>query len=395
MRSFPRLASAGATCLVLAAVLPLAGCESDPEIAGASSKPGGGGNGGANGGDDAATAGDAGGADGGAADTGSGLLTGDPRWRLVDLGENAEWRDLGGYVRDDETRVLTICGTTGVVGLYDGKTPTWRNLGIATNLNGVWARDDETMIVVGEDGLVRHYDPETGGWTEPPEIYPNLPDFVAIGASGPADVYAGGVNGLLWHFDGIQWSEVQDISRSSASPATTTITDIFVEADGTAWLASGNEVIWGKGFQWDRYTPDPPFKLEALHGAPGGPLFAVGYSAKILHYQDGIWTLDPIGIVAPALPGVFAWAPDGAIAVTRNKTQPLLVWRMLDGALTWDRVREDDALAFTNTGKGNEPINATALELGKVWAFGPDDITILAKPVSGDGADLLQFGRYE
>lgn len=381
-----------AAIALLAAAILAPGCEGDTNIAGAGSKPGG--NGGTTPGADVQ-----GGSDGAATDDGSGgvVLTGDPAWRLVDLGESADWKDLTGYVSDDGTDMIAVCGSNGVVGVYDGKEPVWRNPGISASLNGVWAQDDDTMIVVGDGGLIRHYDANSGGWTDATDIglYPNLPDFLAIGGSGRDDVYAGGVNGTLWYFDGVKWSEVKDLDRGGGSPADTSIADIWVDADRTAWIASGSTIIWGKGFLWSRYTPEQSFKLEALHGATGGPLFGVGFSSKILRYQADAWSLDSAGIVAPVLPGVFAWAPDGAVAITRNKTQPLLVWRMVDGVLGWDRVREEDDLAFTNTGKGNDPINVTALELGKVWGSGPDDLTILVnEPGGGDGSpDLLQYRR--
>lgn len=376
---------------LLAAVIGAPSCESDTNPTGATSKPGGNG-GGTKPGEDVvdsdASAGE---------DTAGPVLAGDPVWRLVELGESATWKDLTGYVRDDGTSVVALCGTNGVVGVYDGVTPVWRNLGIANSINGVWAHDDATMVVAGDGGIIRHFDATTGGWIDAAEygLYPNLPDFLAVGGGAPDDIYAGGVSGTLWHFDGLEWSPVKDLARDGGSPTDTSVSSIWVDAEHRAWITSGTNVIWGKGFTWSRYAPDQAFKLEAVHGAAGGPVFAVGWSSKILRYEAGDWALDSGGIVAPLLPGVFAWAPDGALAVTRNKTQPLLMWRMTDGALAWDRVREEDALAFTNTGKGKEPINATALELGKVWGTGPEDLTILVSPVAGGtSADLLQFRRF-
>jgi hypothetical protein len=201
------------------------------------------------------------------------------------------------------------------------------------------------------------------------------------------------VAGALWHWNGADWTEVTDFDNQPL--VASTIDDIWVDPDGVAYMISDKTVLWGKGFEWQTYAPPTPFTLSAVSGVAPANVFAVGFGQSVLHLQGGSWTAEPPGIVAPVFPDVWGWAADGALALTLNKTQPLVWYHMVDGVIGWDRVREEDPYSFVNVAPGEKAIPATNIDLLHIFGFGPDNVFIAVEgTVGGLPATLLQFARH-
>lgn len=102
-------------------------------------------------------------------------------------------------------------------------------------LMSVWGTGPQDVFVVGQPGVILHYD---GAWA-----LTTVPDttLTAVWGASSVDVYACGHNGAIWHYDGAAWSrqnsgtgeDLFDIGRGPYG-------DIFaVGKDGTVLRRSG------------------------------------------------------------------------------------------------------------------------------------------------------------
>ncbi|MFB0517202.1 MAG: hypothetical protein ACETWG_11450, partial [Candidatus Neomarinimicrobiota bacterium] len=110
---------------------------------------------------------------------------------------------------------------TGKMFHYNGEK--WRNVDYTTFVGGVaddlrdvlgFAEDDVWAVGVHsyrnpdpppnfiDSAMVLHYDGT--GWREVKT--PSVPGLMAIGGSGPQDIWAGGLYGTLLHYDGNAWT---------------------------------------------------------------------------------------------------------------------------------------------------------------------------------------------
>ncbi len=137
--------------------------------------------------------------------------------------------------------------TDGAVLHYDGNY--WRAMdagacGCTSQLFAVWGSDGRDVYAVGGSGLVAHWTGTT--WNEVDTGYGGL-DLYAVWGSSAGDVWAVGDGGRMIHFDGVGWTN-----------------------DGPA------------GFE----TP-----LYGVWGSAPHDVWAVGEAGAILHY-DGAWSAD-------------------------------------------------------------------------------------------------------
>jgi hypothetical protein len=193
-----------------------------------------------------------------------------------------------------------------------------------------WGPGDGSLWVVGGvlfAGRILYL--EAGEWSE---ISPGfrVPFLNWVHGTSASDVFVGGDEGTILHFDGDAWT-VQ------ATPVTTPVWGIWAVAPDDVWAVGG-----------DNLFGDAPF---------------------VLHYDGEQWSLAPI----PTLerPRVFAFfkvwgsGPDDVYAVGQN-----------GAVLHWD------GAGFTELGVG------VSQDLIGIWGTGPHDITV----VGGRGtAELAHF----
>jgi hypothetical protein len=154
-------------------------------------------------------------------------------------------------------------------------TVSWRG----AVLEGVWGTSPDDVFAVGEEGVILHYD--GGGWKE---MEGGTHEFLFnVWGSAPDDVFIVGHDGTILHYDGTTWVSVAAGTSNGlkavwgASPE-----EVFavgyngtvLRFDGTTWgpMASGTSLI--------------------LHGAWGTSrrdIFAVGLSGTILHNDGEEW----------------------------------------------------------------------------------------------------------
>lgn len=278
---------------------------------------------------------------------------------------------------------------------------TWRPMtsGTAKNLRGVWAVSASDAYAVGDEGVALHYDGFTwshitelealdamspligmwgvgddlfvlasnrkvfmrkaGAWSEksPASIRP----LAAIGGTSANDVYAAGLLGEMWHYDGSMWSSVASGSTSEVYAGVwgSSASDVYVVGnDGTNGIVRHYD-----GSTWTK-----------IHTLANNPLLAVWGSSAADVYAIG--------------------APDTATPLAHYTSSWMNVTTTASGSALWGSGADDvfaagpsgiyhyDGVAWDDRGTNTMPINAIAGSArNNVLAVGPNGaIWRLARP---------------
>ena len=193
-----------------------------------------------------------------------------------------------------------------------------------------WGPGDGSLWVVGgteDNGRMLRY--QHGRWSEV-DLGFSVPLLNWVHGTSASDVFAGGVNGTMLHFDGESWVQ-------QSTPVSDPVWGIWAVAPDDVWAVGG----------------EPIFGVEPF----------------VLHYDGEAWS--HVAIPPLQRPGVAAFfkvwgsGPDDIWIVGQNGV--LMHW---DGAV------------FTETGAG------ISQDLIGIWGNGPDDIMV----VGGRGtAELAHF----
>jgi hypothetical protein len=193
-----------------------------------------------------------------------------------------------------------------------------------------WGPGDGSLWVVGgreSGGVILHYDSD--GWRQIDPGFP-VPLLNWVHGTSAANVFVGGLDGQMLHFDGRSWT-------AQETPVTTPVWGIWAVAPGDAWAVGGNNQVRGTPF--------------------------------VLHYDGAQWSLAPIPVLQR--PGVYAffkvWGSGPNDIYTIGQNGAILHW---------------DGESFTEQGAG------ISQDLIGIWGTGPNDITV----VGGRGtAELAHF----
>jgi hypothetical protein len=224
-----------------------------------------------------------------------------------------------------------------IQGVFAGCQPVltdqWEPAFDASNIGWMmsgWGPGDGSLWVVGGGqfaGKILHRD-----WTGWKQVDPgfSVPLLDWVHGTSASDVFVGGLDGIILHFDGKSWVK-------QATPVTTPVWGIWAVAPDDVWAVGGDNVLGG-----------PPF---------------------VLHYDGAQWSLAPTPVLQR--PGVYAFfkvwgsGPNDIYAVGQNGA--ILHW---------------DGTSFTEEGAG------IGQDLIGIWGNGPNDITV----VGGRGtAELAHF----
>lgn len=89
-------------------------------------------------------------------------------------------------------------GDEGTILFYDGNSFTRQESGVSSNLQRVFAYDNDHAWIVGDKGTILEYD--NGAWKSLPN--PHLEDLNGIFVTGPREFWAVGDKGIILHYDG-------------------------------------------------------------------------------------------------------------------------------------------------------------------------------------------------
>jgi len=190
---------------------------------------------------------------------------------------------------------------------YDGQqwSPTFRRAcSFCARLVAVWSTSAADAYVVGDSGIILHYDGtswqlQATGTTHPLD---------AIWGSSATDIFAVGAAGTILHFDGTVWQpQSSGTTVSLAAVRGASATDVFVAGE------SGT-ILHYDGVTWTSQSSGTTRSLYGIWVSSDGQAFAVGDNSTILHFDAMNWTPQVSG--APMLlMGVWGSSPSNVLAV--------------------------------------------------------------------------------
>jgi hypothetical protein len=163
-------------------------------------------------------------------------------------------------------------------------------------LKGVWGSSETDVFAVGENGMIIHYDGVE--WTKMKS--PTGEHLYGVWGSSGTDVFAVGENGTILHYDGLTWSADVESGTNEALRAIwgTGSNDIYSVGD------SGTILHYDGGF-WSGMESNSTAWLLGMWGTSDTNVYAVGgfydgvggwfhpdswNGGVILHYDGTVWT---------------------------------------------------------------------------------------------------------
>ncbi|MGB7212970.1 MAG: hypothetical protein WBC97_10125 [Gemmatimonadales bacterium] len=140
--------------------------------------------------------------------------------------------------------------------------------GVTSRLNAIWGTSILDFWVVGDSGVVLHYDGSTYTTFFPPGITENL---VSVSGTGNSDLWVGGANGFVGHWDGSTWASLGDIALSP-------VTGLWASTDSTAYVGLNNGqilVIYLGGSFTAQALPSAQGPVRSIKGTSNNGLWAI------------------------------------------------------------------------------------------------------------------------
>jgi hypothetical protein len=225
-----------------------------------------------------------------------------------------------------------LAGTNGLILRYDPAAATFtRQVTPGTELLfGVWGTDVNHIWAVGGDPL----NDETGGvvwkyngtlWTvddEAPKARRNgLPTLFKVWGRSPEDFYVSGRFGVVLHFDGIRWTELE----------TGTTASLFtVHGNDTLTVAVGGDfsglIVEQDADAFVDHSPTAALQMNGVFIPPDGRGVAVGIAGSLALRTDSGWQVQHTGLQiaqdfhsAWVDPQGAVWAVGGDLSLSLNK----------------------------------------------------------------------------
>jgi hypothetical protein len=177
---------------------------------------------------------------------------------------------------------VVAVGAGGTIARFDGTGWTVEAEGITSgNVEAVWGADTGEAFAVlhatvyPAEPSVLHFDGES--WTGMPVSHLTH-DLDGVWGSAPDDVFAVGRDGLILHWDGAEWREMDSgTSEHLLDVRGASATDVYAVGE------AGTILHWD-GVGWDRVELSFPFRsrLRSVWVEPGSDVVAVGDAGAIL-----------------------------------------------------------------------------------------------------------------
>jgi hypothetical protein len=285
------------------------------------------------------------------------------RWQRSDIGDGSGGLNGIGGSGPDDVWVVTYDGD---ILHFDGTGWTETELGPLVQLDAVWSAGPDEAWAVGT--RIARYDGRTWQTIEAPGVGWSR-SLVSVWGSRPDDVWAVGGHGLVLHYDGTSWREIdlgttymlkavrgtaggdlwivgdgvalrrrggvwQEMEGSAAG-----YEDVWPTDDGTTWLVNVDGVHRHDGDGWHEIAAPTSQPLYSLWRNENGDVWAAGAWGALVHLAGRGWFAEPAG------PGPTAagdrmytsasgapWAISGSGGSGNNE-----VWRHVDHR--WEQVR--------------------------------------------------------
>jgi len=214
---------------------------------------------------------------------------------------------------------IFVVGDLGVIYRYNGSI--WEQMNDNTSgtpLFSVWGNSATEVFAVGDgaNNVVVQYNGSGLDWTTMPTPSSGTP--LRIWGAAGNDIYVVGLSGLLWHYNGSDWTD------ETGNSNTTEILSGLTGNSGSNVVAVGynGTVMRFDGSTWNAEKVSlTQVDLYGIWGASENEVFAVGAQETILNYDGAAWTVMETlvdGVVLRAVAGnsgsnVYAVGDSGKI----------------------------------------------------------------------------------
>lgn len=152
-------------------------------------------------------------------------------------------------------------------------------------LYGVWGSSPVDVFFVGDKGYILHYDGSQCSVMGENPFTGKIANLYDIWGSSNTDVFAvGGNAGEILHYDGIKWTLIRKSMVDQQLYGIWGYSPIDVFAVG-----SGGVILHYDGETWSEMDSGTTFTLYDIWGTAPNDIFAVGYAGTILRYNGEIW----------------------------------------------------------------------------------------------------------
>jgi hypothetical protein len=133
------------------------------------------------------------------------------------------------------------------------------------------------IYAVGTNGMVIHYN---GSVWEEVDLGVDGLEFYSVWGSSASDVFIGGERGAVFHYDGTSWEAmITSSSGRFAGICGNSATDVYAAVD--AYIYHYDGTTWS---YIDHRTGYPGF--QAIHCSGPGNIIAAGYYGAVLRYGN-------------------------------------------------------------------------------------------------------------
>lgn len=182
-----------------------------------------------------------------------------------------------------------------------------------------WGPGDGSLYVVGGgafEGRIQHY--RNGAWSRVEHGF-NVPLFNWVHGTSARDVFVGGNDGIILHFDGNTWSK-------QTTPTTLPVWGLWAAAPNDVWAVGGDNlrnrpplVMHYDGTQWSLVTLPTlvrprVYAFFKVWGAAADDIWIVGMNGAILHWDGTAFSELGAGI-SQDLIGIWGTGPDDITTV--------------------------------------------------------------------------------
>ncbi|MBM4367967.1 MAG: hypothetical protein FJ102_17270 [Deltaproteobacteria bacterium] len=239
----------------------------------------------------------------------------DDDWAYMSIDvDDANLTDLWGQGQNDDT-ILAASTNDGKVAQYAGGTWTTGSLDDTSALEAVGGSSSSALYAVGF-GRAWYYDGATWTYEALPgnerlnDVYAEGSSAIAVGDAGDCalrrdgawsacdtgteldlngvagtsadDVYAVGAAGLVLHWDGSSWRDLE-----APTSDTDTLWAVFVPEEGVAVVVGSNGLAlkYANG-DWESLPTGVDNALYSIHGVSSSNFWAGGNRGMMLHYKS-------------------------------------------------------------------------------------------------------------
>ena len=181
-----------------------------------------------------------------------------------------------------------VVGESGIILHFDGTTWVKQSSGSSNELRAVWGTGADNVYAVGDKGTILHFDGK--GWKTQVGVGANLR---SVWGSGPTNVFTVGKSGKVYRSDGKSWTSVQ------VKGVDGDLEDIWGTSNSNIFLLSYNQsygrgdVFHFDGKTWSTSLPAHTKLLTAIWGSSTSNIFAVGAidtnNVDLYHFDGKLW----------------------------------------------------------------------------------------------------------